>query len=72
MSSNILAAQCLVDRIKDSLIKYIREFQRVKGAADEFVSWTNKQLEETNSELVVEAIFHTNVLEKRKECHKSS
>lgn len=36
MSSNILAAQCLVDRIKDSLIKYIREFQGVKGAADEF------------------------------------
>ncbi len=59
---NILAAQHLVEGTKDSLNKFIREFEGVKVAADEFVIWANQKLQEEDS---IEIEVQTALPEKR-------
>jgi len=64
---DILSAQRLVEGTKDSLKKYVRDFEGVKVAADKFVSWANEKLEDMdNYELVVQTTLPEKRVRKKK------
>ncbi|KAF0042472.1 hypothetical protein F2P81_006004 [Scophthalmus maximus] len=65
---DFVAAQHLVEGTEDNLKEHVRDFEGVKGAADEFVSWANEKLQEMdNCELVAQtALPEKRVRKKRR------